>query len=356
MLFDQLRQRLHKTGEAPGAVIYVGRARDFAPYLELVSYNAEGVRDTRLDTDDPRALDDMALPDEAVNWLRVVGVHDPALVKRVGERFDLHPLHQEDVVNTAQRPKMEDDEDLVFLVLKAMAYDKDSRTVRKEQVSLVWARGAMVTFQENESNIWDAVLERLRRGKGRMRGGGYDYLLCVLVDALVDSALQALAELSADVEALDDRLGSGRTQADLLGVHDLRREVIFMRETLWPMREAVARLAKEDYIDDEYSAYVRDVLDHAAQAEEVAGAMAALLASMFEVSITLAGHQMNQIMKVLTIIATIFIPLTFVAGVYGMNFDHMPELHWTYGYYYALGLMAAMGLGLAAWFARKKWW
>ena len=355
MIFDQLRQRLLKTGEPPGAMVYVGRAKEFAPYLELVSYDPSGVETRRLE---PSELDGLVLPEGRVNWLRVVGVHDPDLVRRVGERFGLHPLHQEDVVNTAQRPKMEDDDDLVFLVLKAMEYDKQARVVRREQVSIAWAMGAMVSFQEHESNVWNAVLERLRRGKGRMRGAGYDYLLCVLMDALVDSALGALAELSADVETMEGRLTAGRRERDLLAAYDLRREVIFLRETLWPMREAVSRLAQEDagYIAAEYAAYAHDVLDHAAQAEDVAKALADLIASMFEISISLAGHQMNQVMKVLTIIATIFIPITFVAGVYGMNFDNMPELHWEYGYYYVLGAMGVMALGLAIYFWRRKWW
>ncbi len=358
MIFDQLRQRLLKTGNAPGTMVYVGADKEFEPFLELVSYDPSGVEVHRLDLTDPEVLDTLVLPEDRINWLRVVGVHDLALVRRVGERFQLHPLHQEDVVNTAQRPKMEDDDDLVFLVLKAMDYDSDARRVRKEQVSIAWARGAMVTFQENEHNIWDLVLERLKRGKGRMRGAGYDYFLCVLMDALVDSALHSLTKLSADVETMEDRLTAGRRQEDLLAVYDLRREVIFLRETLWPMREAVSKLAKEDsgYIAAEYAAYAHDVLDHAAQAEEVAKALADLIASMFEISISLAGHQMNQVMKMLTIIATIFIPITFVAGVYGMNFDNMPELHSEHGYYYALGAMGAVGVGLAAYFWRKKWW
>jgi magnesium transporter len=353
-MFEQMQKRLSKTGAPPGALIYVGRAKSFAPHLELVSYSAQGLTERRLP---PAELPGLDLAGEGVHWVRVVGLHDPELVRAVGERFKLHALFLEDVLNTAQRPKFHESGDVLSVVAKDVEYEADSDTVTSEQVCLSWASEALVSFQEGEHAAWDVVRERLRGGRGKLRQGGYGSLMAALLDGLVDGCLEALGRISMQAEALEDRVMARQSENLLYDIYALRREAIFLRETLWPFREAVGRLAKEfgEEVEEHAAAVLRDVYDHAAQAVDAARSLAEVAGGMLQLSISLAGMRMNSIMKLLTLVTSIFIPLTFIAGIYGMNFRHMPELEWEYGYFATLAGMAALGAGMAVWFVRKRW-
>ena len=351
-MFEQMQKRLSKTGLPPGALVYVGRDREFAPRLELVSYAAQGLAERRLE---PADLAGLALPPDQVHWLRVVGLHEPELVRAVGDRFGLHPLILEDVLNTTQRPKFHESGDVLSVVGKDIEYDAESGGVVSEQVCLSWADGVLVSFQEGEHAAWDVVLERLRSGRGKLRQGGYALLVAALLDGMVDGCLEALAHIGMQAEDLEDRVMLRQSQDLLYEIYALRREAIFLREALWPFREAIGRMAREIGDDEHAVAVLKDVYDHAAQAVDAARSLAEVAGGMLQLAISLAGMRMNSIMKVLTLVSTIFIPLTFIAGVYGMNFRVMPELDWEYGYFVALTAMVALGLGMAIWFVRKKW-
>lgn len=353
-MFEQMKKRLRKTGAPPGTLVYVGRPKEFEPHAVLVSISPSGLFERRLMAADLAGLE---LPADRVNWVRVVGLHDPDLVRAVGERFKLHPLFMEDVLNTAQRPKFHESGDVLSVVAKDVEYEADADAVVSEQVCLSWASEALVSFQEGEHAAWDVVRERLRTGRGRLRQGGYGSLMAALLDGLVDGCLEALGRISVQAEALEDQVMEGQSQELLYDIYALRREAIFLRETLWPFREAVGRLAREfgDEVEEHAAAVLRDVYDHAAQAVDAARSLAEVAGGMLQLAISLAGMRMNSIMKLLTLITTIFIPLTFIAGVYGMNFRHMPELDWEYGYFATLGAMFALGAGMAVWFVRKKW-
>lgn len=353
-MFDLLKNRLNKTGQPPGTLIYVGRVREFAPFAELVSYSAQGLEARRLD---PAGIGSLELPGGAVHWVRVVGIHDPELVRAVGERFGLHALFLEDVLNTTQRPKFHESGEVLSVVAKDIEYLAGEDAVSSEQVCLSWASEALVSFQEGETAAWDVVRERLRSGRGRLRQEGYGSLMAALLDGLVDGCLEALARISIQAETLEDQIMERPSEELLYDIYALRREAIFLREALWPFREAVGRLAREfaDGVEEHAAQVLKDVFDHASQAVDASRSLAEVAGGMLQLSISLAGMRMNAIVKILTLITTIFIPLTFLAGVYGMNFKHMPELDWEYGYFAALLAMLALGAGMAMWFVRKKW-
>jgi magnesium transporter len=353
-MFEQMKKRMKKTGAPPGTLVYVGRTREFTPHVELVSYSADGLAERRLL---PADLAGLVLPADQVHWVRVVGLHDPELVRAVGERFRLHPLFLEDVLNTAQRPKFHESGDVLSVVAKDVEYEADADAVSSEQVCLSWASEALVSFQEGEHAAWDVVRERLRTGRGKLRQGGYGSLMAALLDGLVDGCLEALGRISMQAEALEDRVVERQSQDLLYEIYALRREAIFLRETLWPFREAVGRLAREfgEEVEEHAAAVLRDVYDHAAQAVDASRSLAEVAGGMLQLAISLAGMRMNSIMKLLTLVTSIFIPLTFIAGVYGMNFKFMPELEWEYGYFATLGAMLVLGAGMAVWFVRKKW-
>ena len=353
-MFEQMQRRLSKTGSPPGTLVYVGRAPEFTPHVELVSYSAAGITERRLL---PSDLAGLSLPGDAVHWVRVVGLHDPELVRAVGERFKLHPLFLEDVLNTAQRPKFHESGDVLSVVAKDVEYEADADAVTSEQVCLSWASEALVSFQEGEHAAWDVVRERLRAGRGKLRQNGYGTLMAALLDGLVDGCLEALGRISMQAEALEDQVMVRQSQDLLYDIYALRREAIFLRETLWPFREAVGRLAKEfgEEVEEHASAVLHDVYDHAAQAVDASRSLAEVAGGMLQLAISLAGMRMNSIMKLLTLVTSIFIPLTFIAGVYGMNFKFMPELDWEYGYFGVLVVMLILGVAMSVWFVRKKW-
>lgn len=353
-MYDSMQKRLSKTGSPPGTLVYVGGGRQFASRLELVSYGPDGLTERRLLAADLPGLD---LPGGQIHWLRVVGLHDPELVKAVGERFGLHSLLLEDVLNTAQRPKYHESGDVLSVLGKDVEYEAEAGGVVSDQVCLSWASGVLVSFQEGERAAWDVVRERLRGGRGKLRAGGLGLLMAALLDGLVDGCLEALGHISMQAEDLEDRVMERQSQDLLYEIYALRREAIFLRETLWPFREAIGRLAREfgEDADDHAAAVLRDVYEHSAQAVDASRSLAEVAGGMLQLAISLAGMRMNAIMKVLTLVSTIFIPLTFIAGVYGMNFRVMPELEWEYGYFVILAGMAALGVGMAVWFVRKRW-
>ncbi|MBM3311709.1 MAG: magnesium/cobalt transporter CorA, partial [Candidatus Aminicenantes bacterium] len=285
------------------------------------------------------------------------GVHDPDLINRLGTAYELHPLILEDIMTTSQRPKMEDLGSSVYVVLKMLELDGPGAAIVTDQLSLVFGKNYVVSFQEKPGDMFDQVRERLRQGKGRLRKMGADYLAYALLDAVVDHYFVVLESLGERVEALEEELVGDPSQATLHRIHALKREMIFLRKSVWPLREVVAKLerAESELIKESTEIFFRDVYDHTIQVIDNIETFREMLSGMLETYLSSVSNRMNRVMKVLTIIATIFIPLTFLAGVYGMNFEHMPELKWRYGYFLVWGVMIALGAGMAIAFKRKKW-
>lgn len=350
-LFKQLGAR---RDVAPGTLEYMGRARSFSPVLLHVAYDGQTLREEILDPAGPRP----DLDDGLTHFLSLVGVHDPDVVRRVGAWFDLHPLVLEDVISGSQRPKLNDRGDSCFSTLRNVLYHRDDRRMEEEQVSIHWGPNHVLAFQESEDDAWAGVLNRLRRGGLRIRAGGAQYLAVALFDALVDGAMDALGLLSGEVEDLEARLSGRQEEEGLLEAYRIRRDcILLLRNVLLPTQEVLGTLKRGEAgeMAGEAAPYLEDVAEHALHAGEAAKVLHDILSGIMDAHVSLAGLRMNNVMRVLTVVATIFIPLTFVAGVYGMNFEYMPELKWHWGYFVALGFMAALGLGMVWYFARKRW-
>ena len=348
-MFDFIKWNKVKLDAAPGTLIYAGKERDFRPAVITYAYGPDGLAEARPET--PEAV---TLEDGRINLLVAAGIHEPNFVKGLGARLGIPPLFLEDVLNTGQRPQFVwVDDDTGFIVMKHLMVNDG--LLATEQVSLFWRENMVAVFLERESALLDGVLARIRKGKGRIRTSDAAYLMVAVLDALVDQHMSALGRFSDAAQALEDRLG-GKVDDDFLGdLYELKREIILLRNTLLPGREIFKSLQSEDTeISAAVQPFLEDVVGHYEQALEGATSLHDILKSMIDYQISLFGIRTNKVMQFLTVIATIFIPLTFIAGVYGMNFRYMPELEWRHGYFVVLGVMAVIGVGMFWYFSRKK--
>jgi magnesium transporter len=294
---------------------------------------------------------------QTVSWICVEGVHDVGIVEKFGQAFDLHVLTQEDIVHTRQRPKMEDHDDYLFVVVKALRFNEEKRVVEDEQISFILGPSYVISFQEEAGVYFDAVRERIRNPKSRLRKFGADYLLYVLMDSIVDNYFVVLEKLEEWVEALQQDLVDNPTEKTLQEIYDLKQNMVLFRKTFWPTREMVNDLIRNetDLIQDSSEVYFRDVYDHVMRVIETTDMYREMIGGMLDVYLSIMSNRMNSVMKVLTIIATIFIPLTFVAGIYGMNFKYMPELDWPWGYPAIWCIMGVITVGMMIYFRKKRW-
>jgi magnesium transporter len=344
----------HKAGNAPGTLVHIGEQRIEKARMTLVSYDSDTLEEHRADT----AKEALALCDShRLTWFNVDGIHDIELIGQLGRHFDIHPLTQEDIVNTAQRAKYEEFEQYAYIVLKMLRYNPTTGRISTEQVSLILTSGVLISFQESPGDVFDPVRTRLQKARGRIRSTGCDYLAYTLIDAIVDQYFSILEQIGAQIEAIEEQTLSTPTTAVLQRIHAMKREILYLRKQIWPLREVVGAMAKDEstLIQDETRIFLRDVHDHAVQIMETIESQRDLLAGLLDLYMTGISNRMNEIMKVLTIIATIFIPITFIVGVYGMNFKYMPELEWRWGYGLVWCVMIAMVIALVIFFKRKKW-
>jgi magnesium transporter len=292
-----------------------------------------------------------------VTWLNVDGVHQPEIIEQVGKHFGLHPLVLEDIANTGQRPKIEDYDDYIFLVLRMLRFDDKGSETKTEQVSIIIGSDFVISFQEKEGDVFDPIRERIRNNKGRVRKMGADYLAYALIDAIVDNYFMILEKLGEAIEEVENKLVINPKAETLQIIHDLKREMIFLHKSVWPLREVIDRLERSEspLINKSTCVYLRDVYDHTIQVMDSVETFRDMLSGMLDIYLSSVSNRMNEVMKVLTVIATIFIPLTFVAGVYGMNFKFMPELGQVWGYPAILILMFTVALVMVVYFRRKKW-
>ena len=291
-------------------------------------------------------------------WINVDGVHDPAAMERIGHCFGLHRLVLEDILSVVQRPKVEDYGDHLYIVLKMLTYDDRAMKVVPEQVSLVVGDNYLLSFQEGvQGDVFHLIRDRLRAGRGRVRKMGTDYLAYSLLDAVVDNYFIILEKLGERIDMLEEEMMRVQGRAATDHVYRLKRELLFLHKAVWPLREVIASLQRREspLIRESTGPYLRDVYDHLIQVIDTIEIYRDILSEILSTHLTAVSYRLNEIMKVLTVIATIFMPLTFLAGVYGMNFKHMPELEWQYGYYFLWLIMASLGFGMYIYFRRKKW-
>ncbi|MDR9419592.1 magnesium/cobalt transporter CorA [Gracilimonas sp.] len=290
-------------------------------------------------------------------WINVKGLHDIEKLKEIWTYFELHPLIQEDILNTQQRAKIEEYPKHMFFVLRMIAVDDKTSDLHVEQVSITLSENSVLSFQEGDFPIFDPVLHRLRNGAPRLRSNGTDYLAYALIDTIVDYYFKVLEHFGEEIETLEDKILSDYDESIPEQIHGLRRSLIFFRKSIWPLRDSLNSLLRDQshLIQEENKVYYRDVYDHLIQIIDGIENYRDMVIGLLDMHMSQVSNKMNEVMKVLTIIATIFIPLTFIAGVYGMNFEYMPELSWKWAYPTVWGIMILTLIGMIIYFRRKNW-
>ncbi len=296
-------------------------------------------------------------PQTPVTWLNVDGSQQVEVLEDIGNRLDIHPLTLEDILDTSQRPKMEDFDKYLFIELNMLSWDENQPLIESQQVSLILGENYVVTFQEHEKGVFDPVRKRIREGKSRLTRQRGDYLAYSLIDAIVDHYFIVLENLGEQIEFLEEELVTDPDPGTLQSIHELKRELIFLRKSVWPLREVIGALERGEsaLFQESTLIYLRDVYDHTIQIIDTVETFRDMVSGMLDIYLSSVSNRMNEVMKVLTIIATVFIPLSFLVGLYGMNFNYMPELQWKWGYFGVWGVIILVVVGMLTYFRRKKW-
>jgi magnesium transporter len=349
-----VRRRSKKSGLPPGTLVYLGERKVERVRISYIDYNEQSYQEKQVSKIE-ECFPLKATP--TVSWINIDGLHEVEILEKLGGQFELHPLMLEDILNTDQRPKHEDFEKHIFIVIKMLSFDEQAQSLDSEQVSLVLGKNFVISFQERIGDVFEPIRERIRNGKGRIRKMGPDYLMYSLLDAIVDNYFAILEKLGDKIEAVEEDLVGDPAERTLQQIHFLKKEMIFLRRSVWPLREVISGLERNEspLIKDTTDAYLRDIYDHTVQVIDTVETFRDMVSGMLDTYLSSLSNRMNSIMKVLTIIATIFIPLTFVAGLYGMNFKDMPELKWRWGYPMVLLVMALIAGAMLVYFKRKKW-
>ncbi|TNJ42439.1 magnesium/cobalt transporter CorA [Tamlana fucoidanivorans] len=352
------RKRLYrskkKLGQVPGSVIYTGERSKDKLFIETFDYNKDYVFEKEL----PTVEDTFKFKfTDSVTWINLNGLNHVASIEKLGTHFGLHPLVLEDIVNIAQRPKIDEYEGYIFVVLKMLYYDTKQNIV-SEQVSFILGSNYVFSFQESEGDVFDTIRERIRLAKGRIRTMQADYLLYALMDAIVDHYFSIVEVLGDKIEDFETAVFEGQTKDDASkNIQDLKREVLRLRRAIFPLKEVLNRIDRNEnnLIQKKTITYFSDIADHLTQVTENIEIYREMTWSLMDMYMTTISNKMNEVMKVLTIMASIFIPLTFIAGIYGMNFENIPELHYKNAYFIVWGIMILIVLGMLYYFKKKKW-
>lgn len=348
------KKRTQKIGLPPGTLVHVGEKKIEKTKITIIDYDAEHLEEKVAKTVD----ECFSFKDKpTVTWINIDGIHEIEIIEKIGNHFDLHPLILEDIVHTEQRPKMEDFEHYIYVVLRLLTFDEIENEINAEQISIILGSNFIISFQEMEGDVFDHVRDRIRNSKGRIRKMGADYLAYALLDAIVDNYFVILEKLGEKIESIEEELVTNPRPETLQTIHELKREMIFLRKSVWPLREVVNSMERGEslLIQDSTTIYLRDVYDHTIQVIDSVETFRDMLSGMLDIYLSSVSNKMNEVMKVLTIIATIFIPLTFIAGNYGMNFEYMPELGWRWSYPIYWMVVLTVAVFMVIYFKRKKW-
>ena len=355
-MFEQFKKMADKKGLSPGTLLHVGETDNRVVQATRIHYNPSEINEEVITT--PEVLRTMEADSASgVCWLNVDGIHDFDWITLAGERFKIHPLAQEDIANASQRAKYEEFEDTAYIVIRMLSIDEESLALHDEQVSLVIGPGFLVSFQEHPGDVFDGVRTRLDEGRKRLRTGNSGYLAYALLDAVVDHYFVVLEKMGEQIELLEAEVSQTPSPSTLEKIHNCKRELLFLRKSVWPLREVISSIMRDEspHFAPETLIYMRDVYDHTIQVIDAVETYRDIASGLVDLYLSSVSHRMNEVMKVLTIIATIFIPLTFVAGIYGMNFALMPELQWEWGYPAVLGVMVLIAIVMIIFFKRRHW-
>ena len=350
-----VEKRSVKAGLPPGTLIHIGQRKVEEVRITVIDYDELRFREEEV----KQVEDCFPFKDTpTVTWINIDGLHRTEVVEALGERFDIHHLMLEDILNTRQRPKFEDLGSSIFIVLKMLSFDDANGRIEVEQVSLVLGANFVMSFQERIGDVFEQIRDRIRNAKGRIRKMGADYLAYAILDAVVDHYYVIMERLGERIERIEEEMDDMPTEKMPGRIHFLKREIISLRKSVWPLREVIGGLQRSEspLVKESTDMYLRDVYDHTIQVIDTVETYRDMLSGLLDLYLSAVSNRMNAVMKVLTIIATIFIPLGFFAGVYGMNFEHMPELKWRWVYPYGFwGAITVIVAGMLAFFKRKKW-
>jgi magnesium transporter len=354
MVRKYIKKQSKKLGLSPGTIIHVGEKKVQKVHISLINYNSN-----QLSIKELKKADEFLPPSDqsTVSWLSVIGLHDTAVLERIGENLGIHPLVLEDIVNTDQRPKVDEYDDYIFVVIKMLTYNSNNKEIVPEQISILIGENYVLTFQEHSEDLFNPIKERLNNQKGRLRRLGIEYLAYALMDVIIDNYFLLLEKLGDELELLEENIVDKPDHKLVQEILHIKREILFFRKSIWPLREVINTLNREEsgLISDAIKPYLQDLYDHTIQVIDTVETFRDMLSGILDVYLSNVSNRMNEVMKVLTIIATIFIPLTFIAGIYGMNFEFMPELKWHWGYPVILIIMFGIVVSLALYFRKKKW-
>lgn len=348
------KKRSKAAGLTPGTLVHIGERLMEKPKISIITYSPDQFEEKTVENIE----DCMAYQGKTtITWINIDGIHQANTIEQIGQIFHLHPLTLENIMNTAQRPKIEYFPNYIFIALKMIHWDESEQEVFIEHISLILTDHTVLSFQEREGDVFNPVRQRLRNMTGKIRKSGTDYLVYALLDSIVDQYFLVLEKLGDKTELLEDTLINQPSPENLQVIHRNKRNLIYIRNSVWPLREVINKLEKDEstLVQDNTKLFLRDAYDHTIQVIETVEALRDMVTGLLDIYLSSVSNKMNEVMKVLTIIATIFIPLTFLAGVYGMNFEYMPELSWKWGYPVILGAMFLIGLAMLYFFKKKKW-
>lgn len=349
-----LKDRSNKLGAAPGTPVFVGEKRVEKSTIHLLDYSKKGLVEKHCE--DAEALTGLNLSDTC-SWINVTGVHDAALITKIGEQFNLHNLLVEDIMNTGQRPTFIDHEDHFFIAVKMLKYNKARDYVESEQLTFAVGKNYLLTFQEQEGDVFDPIRERLRKEGAKIRTRGLDYFCYVLLDTVVDHYIHIVERFGDRIEELEGKI-LGKSSSDVLqSITDYKREMSYLRKVIRPAREAIIHFSKSDsvLINRKTRPFLKDLEGLTSLAAEAVETYSDILSDQLNIYQSSVSNKLNDVMKVLTIFSVIFIPLTFIAGIYGTNFKYLPELEYRYAYPIFWGALILVALGMLYYFKKKKW-
>ncbi len=343
-----------KAGLSPGSVVYVGKERDIPTKISVIDYGPDTYEEKTVD----EVADCLVYKRKSTNsWINVEGLHEVDIITSFGEKFGIHPLVLEDIANTYQRPKMEEYDNYLFIVLKMLYYEEAQESLQVEQISLIVGPHYVISFQEQPGDVFNHVRQRIKSKGKRLIEGDSDYLAYALIDAIVDHYFSILEKFSDDIEDLEEELLEDPERETIEKIHRMKREVIALRRSVWPLREMLSQIGRSNnpFITQENQLFFRDVYDHTIQVLDTVESLRDIISGLIDLYLSSISNRMNEVMQVLTIIATIFIPLTWLAGIYGMNFSYMPELRWKWSYPAIMGVMLIIAVIMLLYFRKKEW-
>ena len=349
-----IKRRSIKAGLPPGSLIYTGENKSETIQIKLFNYSIDGFEEKVIDLND---VSFFSSEKSTVHWINVEGIHDVNTIEKLGSCFGIHPLVLEDILNTGQRPKIENYEGYTYIVVKMLFYDNNLEEFTTEQESFILGENYVISFSERKVEIYNTVREEIRKGLGRIRKMGADYLIYNLLDTIVDNYFVVLDELSERIEDTEDELVTNPSKSTLQVIHKLKRQMLYLHKSVWPLREVINFLTRSEtpLVKESVDVYIRDLYDHVIQVMDTTETLRDILSSMLDMYLSSVSNKMNEIMKVLTIISTVFIPLSFIVGLYGMNLTNMPEYNWPWMYPVVWVIMISIVISMLIFFKKKKW-